>query len=473
MKSLHRLTLAFLAAWIVAGAACVFCGCGRESAERADQPEFKLEVRNSESHGLALVVTDRSEVVFSHRVDDYADSPNIWNGRVTMVDFDQDGSPEFVTNLYWGGNSFCSCYVVGLHKGRWTLWADGIDSGISGPPSFADMDGDGNLDIISAPNRWRTTPWTNLFRRAADGSPTFEREKSPNGDPPAPLAPPTIKTDIRLSRDEIRDVFIADRNVTQFARPHHIHAAEVSPDDRCLMVWHMDYSPRKLSVYDLKAMRKVSAFTPGAGGTLAWAADNLIYHQFGAGTNTAAFAVYSVDGEKQWGDSATGAELCRSGRYVFSFPTTGVAIEEIRVRDVRDGKVLAGVRPAGISCVLDHMWIDGRTIAFRYSGRNNELKVVEITIDSDSPPARTGREKALNTALKCVWRTELARSLRRKHRNTIIYVEGASADGVHVYLGFDEGTHTTRHSSLRVRPDGTLWRQFTRPDLELDWRREL
>ena len=79
----------------------------------------------------------------------------------------------------------------------------------------------------------------------------------------------------------------------------------------------------------------------------------------------------------------------------------------------------------------------------------------------------------MNTALKRVWRTELARSLRRKHRNTIIYVEGASADGVHVYLGFDEGTHTTRHSSLRVRPDGTLWRQFTRPDLEIDWRREL
>jgi len=86
------------------------------------------------------------------------------------------------------------------------------------------------------------------------------------------------------------------------------------------------------------------------------------------------------------------------------------------------------------------------------------------------PPASLGPATSSDAALGRVWKTEFARRLRRKYPNTVIYVEGREADGVHVYLGFDEGTHTTRHSSLCVRSDGTVWREFTRPDLKLEWR---
>jgi hypothetical protein len=445
-------------------------GCRQQNAAPADQPEFTLEVENTKAGGVCLVVTDRGKCVFRHRIDGYWEFSNIWDGSVTMIDFDQDRQPEFVTCIYAGGNSFHHCYVVGRHNGEWTVWADGISCGLGAAPSFADTNADGNLDIIAPASPRRSRPNTHLFSRTAEGQPTFVLEKSPNGDPPAPLAKPTVKPEIRLSPEKIRDVFIAGRNVTRFAKPRHIYTAVVSPDDRYLMVWHMQAPPRTVSIYDLQNKREVSTFSPGFGGSLSWAAGNLLYHQWGAGTNTAIFAIFSLDGKKQWGGSSSGADLCETGRYVFSFPTTGVAIEEIKAMDIRNGRTLAGIRPSGISSVMDHIWVDGRTVVFRYSDINHAIKVVDITVDSGDPPASLAPETSSNPALERVWETELARGLRRKHPNTIIYVEGHEADGVHVYLGFNEGTHTTRHSSLCVRSDGTVWREFTRPDLELEWR---
>jgi len=164
--------------------------------------------------------------------------------------------------------------------------------------------------------------------------------------PPPRLPESHIKADVRLSRDKIRDVFIDGRNVTQFSRPQHVYEARVSPNDQYLLVWHMDYSPRKVSIYDLDSRRKVSTFKPGAGGSFGWAANSLLYHQYGAGTNTAIFAVYSVDGKKLWSGNSSGASLCESGRYVFVCPSLPVAKEDIQILDARNGKVLARARPS-------------------------------------------------------------------------------------------------------------------------------
>jgi hypothetical protein len=68
-----------------------------------------------------------------------------------------------------------------------------------------------------------------------------------------------------------------------------------------------------------------------------------------------------------------------------------------------------------------------------------------------------------------VWQTEHVQALSRQYTNVIMFVEGDDEAGVHVYLGFDEGTHTTRHAALLVKADGSVWQQVTRPDYELDW----
>jgi len=89
---------------------------------------------------------------------------------------------------------------------------------------------------------------------------------------------------------------------------------------------------------------------------------------------------------------------------------------------------------------------------------------VDITITSDKLVTLTP-----DIALARVWQSDLFQALGRKYENAIIFVEASDAEGIHVYLGFDEGTHTTRHSSLLVRRNLTVWKEITRPDYELDW----
>jgi len=40
----------------------------------------------------------------------------------------------------------------------------------------------------------------------------------------------------------------------------------MSPDGRYAFVWHMAYSPRVLSIYDVQALVRVRDLTPGFGG---------------------------------------------------------------------------------------------------------------------------------------------------------------------------------------------------------------
>ena len=72
-------------------------------------------------------------------------------------------------------------------------------------------------------------------------------------------------------------------------------------------------------------------------------------------------------------------------------------------------------------------------------------------------------------AFNRVAQTQLVQGLSRQYTNLMMMEDGIDADGVQVYLGFNEGTHTTRHSTLLVKKDGSVWEQFTRPDYELDW----
>ena len=169
--------------------------------------------------------------------------------------------------------------------------------------------------------------------------------------------------------------------MTAFDRPQHIYAADVSPNDRYLLVWHMEYPPRKVSIYDIKTSQRVGHFEPGYGGRLRWAAHDLLYHHWAAGTNTAIWAVYSLDGSKQWGGFTSGAALDSSGRYVFVFPTLSVAKKEILVTDVRNGNVLGKVCPEDIACVNTWTWLDGLNVRFWYWDLDNQTKTVDIRLD--------------------------------------------------------------------------------------------
>ena len=154
-------------------------------------------------------------------------------------------------------------------------------------------------------------------------------------------------------------------------------------------------------------------------------------------------------------------------------PSLPAGKEHIQLLDIRNRKALARARPSDIACVTEHRWIDGRTVRFWYTDIDGATKTVDITITSDKPTARlqTAPPAALTPkiALARVRQTDLAQALSREYPNAMMFVEASDAEGIHVYLGFDEGTHTTRHSALLVRPDQTVWKEITRPDYELQW----
>jgi hypothetical protein len=200
--------------------------------------------------------------------------------------------------------------------------------------------------------------------------------------PPEPLARSLVQAEIRSQSGEIRNVFVSDRNLTQFSRPHHIYAAKVSPDNRYLMVWHMDFPPRKVSVYRIEDGRKISTFEPGAGGDIAWAAHGLIFHRFGAGTDTALWRVYTRQGDERWRGFASGAKLDPSGRFVLSYPTLPVCDDPIRLSDIRDATVLAEARPEEICSFRTHRWLDGKTLRIWYSDLEYQVRSIDLSLDA-------------------------------------------------------------------------------------------
>lgn len=64
-----------------------------------------------------------------------------------------------------------------------------------------------------------------------------------------------------------------------------------------------------------------------------------------------------------------------------------------------------------------------------------------------------------DTALKVAIDTKYVINLTKKYPNTKIFIEeGNSKIDRYVYIGFDEGTHTTRYASLRVDAQGVVYK---------------
>ena len=63
-----------------------------------------------------------------------------------------------------------------------------------------------------------------------------------------------------------------------------------------------------------------------------------------------------------------------------------------------------------------------------------------------------------NTALMQVQRTQYVQDLILKYPNVLMRVEESDAKFRILYLGFDEGTHTTRYQTLKVDKNGVVYR---------------
>ena len=65
-----------------------------------------------------------------------------------QIDFDSDGTPEVVVDMWDGGNRFDTVFVFGKRKGSWSQW-DGILTPFE--YELCDVDKDGHLDFVLPP----------------------------------------------------------------------------------------------------------------------------------------------------------------------------------------------------------------------------------------------------------------------------------------------------------------------------------
>ena len=74
-----------------------------------------------------------------------------------------------------------------------------------------------------------------------------------------------------------------------------------------------------------------------------------------------------------------------------------------------------------------------------------------------------------DSAYSKAWNTQYVRDLASKYPNVYIRVEGRDSMYRQLYLGFDEGTHTTRYDTLKVDKNGVVYRNEDRTQADEIW----
>ncbi len=86
-------------------------------------------------------------------------------------------------------------------------------------------------------------------------------------------------------------------NLTNFSHTHHIYAYEKSHDQKYVFVWHEDYPPRVLSIYDIHEMKLVKNLSLGFGGEVKWNHENNIVHVYGCGSGCMSARILNIKGD--------------------------------------------------------------------------------------------------------------------------------------------------------------------------------
>lgn len=144
---------------------------------------------------------------------------------------------------------------------------------------------------------------------------------------------------ITVSSGKIKNIYIDADQLTDFTRPNEIIDYGVSQDNNLLFVWHRDYPPLKLSIYDLNTRQRISQTVPGFGGSMAWTAANNLIHFAGCGTNCVNIAGYNRMGARQFEEIACGVELSPQNSYLLMIPSMPACEPGVKIVDLRTFKV--------------------------------------------------------------------------------------------------------------------------------------
>jgi hypothetical protein len=129
------------------------------------------------------------------------------------------------------------------------------------------------------------------FWRAGDAEPTRPTEQAPRLE---------IVGERGRQNVEMHDANGNVHELTGFTQAQHVYDAAISADGTLAYVWHMAFTPRQVSTYDVATRELLHRFKPGSGGRLRWAASDpvLLLQTGGMGMGGSRVTVFAPDGTR-------------------------------------------------------------------------------------------------------------------------------------------------------------------------------
>ena len=189
------------------------------------------------------------------------------------------------------------------------------------------------------------------------------------------VSSPDRRLSVRDEGNNVRNVYYLRNgtwaNLTGYKTPHEIYQYQMSPDGRYAFVWHMAYSPRVLSIYDVQALGLVRDLTPGFGGNVKWNAANELVHVYGCGSGCMGAKVFNLKGETVFEISGSPIEVSPSGRYLAMFTVSWVGKQAFELYDLAHRHLTRLPAPlatiGGVGQIQSIQWNDEKIIAIKYT----------------------------------------------------------------------------------------------------------
>jgi hypothetical protein len=186
---------------------------------------------------------------------------------------------------------------------------------------------------------------------------------------------PEPKLKIIEEKTNIKDIFYFINgkwtNLTNYKSPNHIYDYRISPDGNYAFIWHMEYSPRLLSIYGLSKLVLLKELKLGFGGELKWTTDNNIVHVYGCGSGCTTAKVIDREGEILFEIGGSPVEVSPSGRYLLFFTMNWIGKQNFELYDLSHQYLMSHKTPlftiAGVGNVDSIRWNDEKLITIKYT----------------------------------------------------------------------------------------------------------
>lgn len=172
-------------------------------------------------------------------------------------------------------------------------------------------------------------------------------------------------------------------NLTKFKNSHHIYDYQLSLDNKFAFVYHMDFPPTRLSIYDLSKNTMTGQVNAIGGGKLFWASANRIIGISGCGTGCRFLAIYNTAGEMIYSGPSKGEHgwvtQNPTNEYIIDISQEEEWADFIKITRISDCQSYVEKKERLYLNTLEYPeWISPNQLSFSYkvSGENEVYKMV-------------------------------------------------------------------------------------------------